>query len=192
MSQTSLISILVFVAGLGSGYFARSAAGMLQRTTQSADMTAIEQLNQEDIEATLARDQKRLIGLWAENAVGFCPGSPPAVGKQAIAAHNEKFHAQNPGLKVLSYTSEFKNLQVQDGLALRVVREGSRVQVVSRVLAGQLARERTDGAAAAERRLVESADALARVKEPQGPSLVAFLVMFEREGPPVAARFSTA
>jgi ketosteroid isomerase-like protein len=117
VSQTSLISILVFVAGLGSGYFARSAAGMLQRTTQSADMTAIEQLNQEDIEATLARDQKRLIDLWAENAVGFYPGSPPAVGKQAIAAHNEKFHAQNPGLKVLSYTSEFKNLQVQDGLA---------------------------------------------------------------------------
>ena len=45
------------------------------------------------------------------------PGSAPAVGKQAIRAHNEKSHAQSPGLKVLSYTSKFKNIQVEDGLA---------------------------------------------------------------------------
>jgi len=117
MSQTSLITILVFVAGLGSGYFARSAAGMLQRRTHAADLAAIEKLNQEDIEATLAQDPKRLIDPWAEDAVAFYPGSPPAVGKQAIGAHNEKFHAQYPGLKVLSYTSKYKNLQVEDGLA---------------------------------------------------------------------------
>jgi uncharacterized protein (TIGR02246 family) len=117
MSQTSLITILAFVAGLGSGYFARSAAGMLQRRTQAADLTAIEKLNQEDIEATLAQDPKRLIDLWAEEAVAFYPGSPPAVGKQAIGAHNEEFRAQYPGLKVLSYTSKYKNLQVENGLA---------------------------------------------------------------------------
>jgi len=117
MSQTSLITILVFVAGLGSGYFARSAAGMLQRRTHAADLAAIEKLNQEDIEATLAQDPKRLIDLWAEDAVAFYPGSPPAVGKQAIGAHNEKIHAQYPSLKVLSYTSKYKNLQVEDGLA---------------------------------------------------------------------------
>lgn len=34
MSRTSLIDILVFAAGLGSGYFSRSAAGMLQRRTK--------------------------------------------------------------------------------------------------------------------------------------------------------------
>jgi len=55
--------------------------------------------------------------LWAENAVAFYPGSPPAVGRQAIAAHNAKFHAQNPGLKVLSYTSKLRNLRIEDGLA---------------------------------------------------------------------------
>ena len=117
MSHTYLITIIVFVAGLGSGYFARSAAGMLQRRTYAADLAAIEKLNQEDIEATLAQDPKRLIDLWAEDAVAFYPGSPPAVGKQAIGAHNEKFHAQYPVLKVLSYTSKYKNLQVEDGLA---------------------------------------------------------------------------
>ena len=107
MSQTSLITILVFVAGLGSGYLARSAEGMLQRRTHAADLAAIEKLNQEDIEATRAQDPKRLIDLWAEDAVAFYPGSPPAVGKQAIGAHNENFHAQYPGLKVLSFTSTF-------------------------------------------------------------------------------------
>ena len=36
MSRTSLVTILVFVAGLGIGYFAQSAAGMLQRRTHVA------------------------------------------------------------------------------------------------------------------------------------------------------------
>jgi uncharacterized protein (TIGR02246 family) len=118
MRRTSLIAILVFVVGLGVGYFARGAVGTLQQWyTHKADLAAIEEVNQEDIEATLTQDPKRLIDLWAEDAVAFYPGSPPAVGKQAIGAANEKFHAQYPGLKVLSYTSKYKNLQVEDDLA---------------------------------------------------------------------------
>jgi uncharacterized protein (TIGR02246 family) len=117
MRRTSLITILVFVAGFGIGYFARSAAGMLQGRTHAADLAAIERAHQEDIEATLTQDPKRLMDLWAEDGVSFTPGSPPALGKQAIGAENEKFHAQYPGLKVLSYTSKYKNLQVEDGLA---------------------------------------------------------------------------
>jgi uncharacterized protein (TIGR02246 family) len=118
MRRTSLITILVFVAGLGIGYFARGAVGTLQqRYTHKADLAAIEKVHQEDIEATLTQDPKGLIDLWAEDAVAFYPGSPPAVGKQAIGAHNEKFHAQYPGFKVFSYTAKFKNIQVEDGLA---------------------------------------------------------------------------
>jgi uncharacterized protein (TIGR02246 family) len=117
MRRTSLVAILVFVAGLGIGYFARSAAGMLQRRTHAADLAAIEKAHQEDIEATLTQDPKGLIDLWAEDAVNFIPGSPPAVGKQAIAAEHEKFRAQYPGFKVLSYTAKYKNIHVEDGLA---------------------------------------------------------------------------
>jgi ketosteroid isomerase-like protein len=111
------MTVLVFVTGLGIGYFARSASGMLQRRTHAADLRAIEKAHQEDIQATLAQDPKGLINEWAEDGVRFTPGSPPAVGKQAIGAQNDKFHAQYPGLKVLSYTSKYKNLQVEDGLA---------------------------------------------------------------------------
>jgi hypothetical protein len=111
MRRTSLVAILVFVAGLGIGYFARNLAGVLQRRTHAADLAAIEKAHQEDIEATLTQDPKRLMDEWAEDGVKFTPGSPPVVGKQAIAADNEKFHAQYPGLKVLNYTSKYKNFK---------------------------------------------------------------------------------
>jgi ketosteroid isomerase-like protein len=90
---------------------------MLQRRTHAADLAAIEILNQEDIEATLTQDPKRLKELWAEDAVAFFPGSLPAVGKQAIWAQNEKLFAQYPAMKVLRYTSKYKNPQVEGGLA---------------------------------------------------------------------------
>ena len=117
MRRTSLVTVLVFVAGLAVGYFARSASGMLQRRTYPADLAAIEKVHQQDIRVTLTQDPKGLMDEWADDGVLFTPESPPAVGKQAIAAENEKFHAQYPGLKVLSYTSKYKNLQVEDGLA---------------------------------------------------------------------------
>jgi ketosteroid isomerase-like protein len=117
MRRISVYVTIALLAGFVIGYFARSATGMLQRRTHAADLAAIEKVHQEDIEATLVQDPKRLIDLWAEDAVAFYPGSPPAVGKQAIGVQNDKFHAQYPRLKVLSYTSINKDLQVEDGLA---------------------------------------------------------------------------
>lgn len=117
MRRISVFVTIALLAGFVIGYCTRSAAGMVQRRTHAADLAAIEKELQEDIDATLAQDPKRLIDLWAEDAVAFYPGSPPAVGKQAIGVQNDKFHAQYPGLKVLSYTSKYKNLQVEDGLA---------------------------------------------------------------------------
>jgi len=118
MRRTPLIAILVFLVGLGIGYFARGAVSALQQKyAHKADLAAIRKLEQEEIEVTLSQDPKGLTDLWAEDAVAFYSGSPPAIGKQAIGAENEKFHVQYPGLKVLSYTSKYKNLQVEDGLA---------------------------------------------------------------------------
>jgi hypothetical protein len=45
MRRTSLVTILVFVAGLGIGYFARSAMGTLERRRNAADLAAIEKLH---------------------------------------------------------------------------------------------------------------------------------------------------
>src|ERR1700683_2524699 len=103
MRHTSLVTILVFLVGLGIGYFARIAKGKLPRNdTHTAELAAIEKLHQQDTEATLSQDQKGLVDIWAEDAVRFNPGGTPAVGKQAIGAANEKVHAQYPNFKVMS------------------------------------------------------------------------------------------
>ena len=117
MKRPTVIPILVFAAGVAGGYFARSAAGVVQRGRYAADEAVIERLNQEDIAATLVQDPKRLMNLWAEDAVALYPGRPPAVGRQAIAEHHAEFHARNPGLKVLRYTSRIDRLQVEGSLA---------------------------------------------------------------------------
>jgi ketosteroid isomerase-like protein len=120
MRRTSLITILVFVAGLGIGYFARGAVSTLQqRYTHKADLAAIEKLHQNDIKFTLSQDPKGLIDVWAEDGVRLNQGSPPVVGRQAIEADNEKGRAQAPGFKVLSYAPDLKNihLQIADGWA---------------------------------------------------------------------------
>jgi ketosteroid isomerase-like protein len=49
--------------------------------------------------------------------VRFNPGNPPAVGKQAIGAENQKVRVQYRGFKVLSYAASYKSIQVEDGMA---------------------------------------------------------------------------
>ena len=64
----------------------------------------------------------------------FKPGSSPIIGKQAIAADNEKFHSQYPEFKVLKYVPDpiWKRKQVHlvfrrdaGSQAIRVRVEGS-------------------------------------------------------------------
>jgi ketosteroid isomerase-like protein len=119
MSRNSLVTTIVFLAGLGIGYFARGAGiGAPHRTdAHAADLAAIEKLHQKDIEVTLPQDPKGLLDLFTEDAVRFNPGSSPTVGKQALQADNEKFRAQYPGFKVLSYAPEYKNIQIENGWA---------------------------------------------------------------------------
>jgi ketosteroid isomerase-like protein len=118
MKRTSVFVTIGFLAGLVVGFFAHSAGvgRLLRRDMHAADLAAIEKLHQEDIEFTRSQD-KRLMDIWSEDAVRFMPGSPPDVGKEAILAANEKFAAEYPGFKVLSYTAKYKNIQIEDGLA---------------------------------------------------------------------------
>jgi ketosteroid isomerase-like protein len=121
MRHTFLVTILVFVAGLGIGYLARSTVGTLQRKdTHAADLAAIEKLHQKDIEVTLSQDPKGLIEVWAEDGVRLNPGTPAVVGKQAIEADNEKFRVQYPGFKVLKYAPHIEDVQIADGGAIEV------------------------------------------------------------------------
>ena len=118
MKRSSLLTVIVFVAGLAVGYFARDAMGTLQqRSRHAADLAAIEKRHQKNIEVTLLQDPKRLIDRWTEEGVALEPGIPPVVGKQAIQASNEKVQAQYPSFKVLSYAPSFKEIQTAGGWA---------------------------------------------------------------------------
>jgi ketosteroid isomerase-like protein len=117
MKRTAVFVTIGFLAGLAVGFFAHSArvGRLLRKDPHAADLAAIEKLHQDDIKFTRSQD-KELMNIWSEDAVRFMRGSPPDVGKQAIQATNEKFGAEYPGFKVLSYTAKYKNIQIEDGL----------------------------------------------------------------------------
>jgi len=118
-----IVVVLVFLAGLAIGYFARSYLGTLQqKSTHGADLAAIENLHQEDIKVTLSQDPKGLADVWDENGVRINPGGPPVVGKPAIVDDNAKFHSQYPDFKVFQYAPNIKeaDIAIVDGWALEV------------------------------------------------------------------------
>ncbi len=121
MGRPSPVTILVFVAGLGIGYFARSAGiSRPHRTeTRTADLTAIEKLHKADTEATLTQDPSSMANLFSDDAVNL--GFPaPVVGKKAIQEALAKFRTENPDFSVLTYLTDIKDIQFADGWAIEV------------------------------------------------------------------------
>jgi len=84
---------------------------------RDADLAAIEKLHQQDIAATLSRDPVALTDLWTDDAVRLGQGRPAEVGKQAIRESNERWSSR-PGVKVLTYVPETKDLTMWDGWAV--------------------------------------------------------------------------
>ncbi len=84
---------------------------------RDADRAAIEKLHQQDIAATLSRDPVALTDLWTDDTVRLGPGRPAEVGKQAIRVSNERWSAR-PGVKVLTYVPETKDVTILDGWAI--------------------------------------------------------------------------
>jgi len=122
MRRTSVFVTVAFLAGLAIGLFARSAGigTPLRQDTHGADFAAIKKLEQEDIEVTLSQDPKGLVDVWAEDGVRISPGRLPTVGKQAIAAENEKFRTQFPEFKVLKYAPVITEVRIAGGWAIEV------------------------------------------------------------------------
>ncbi len=122
MRRTSLLTFLVFVAGLGIGYFARGAMGTNHGTnTNAADSAAIEKLHRADIQATLTQDPNVLINLWSDDCVKLGVPGPAIVGKKGIQEVYNKFRADHPDFKVLKYAPEIQDIQVVDGWAIEWV-----------------------------------------------------------------------
>jgi ketosteroid isomerase-like protein len=84
---------------------------------READLAAIEKLHQQEVAATLSRDPVALTDLWTDDAVRLGQGRPAEVGKQAIRESNERWSGR-PGVKVLSFVPETKDVTIGDGWAV--------------------------------------------------------------------------
>ena len=115
-------TVAVILCAFGAGALAahvfeqtRLAAKMKDQRTQ--DLAAIEKLRTQDVAATLSGDRAALIELWTDDAVSLSPNGPDYIGKQAIREFNERTGAATPGLRVLTYVPEYKELTLGDGWA---------------------------------------------------------------------------
>jgi ketosteroid isomerase-like protein len=106
-----LLTVLASHVGQGSGASAGSNA------LRQADLAGIEKFHQRDIAATLSRDPVALTDLWTDDAVRLRSGQPPELGKKAIQESNQRWAAV-PGIKVVSYVPESKDLTILDGWAV--------------------------------------------------------------------------
>jgi ketosteroid isomerase-like protein len=80
-------------------------------------MAGIEKFHQQDIAATLSRDPIALTDLWTDDAVRLRLGQSPELGKKAIQESYQSWAAV-PGIKVVSYVPETKDITILDGWAV--------------------------------------------------------------------------
>jgi uncharacterized protein (TIGR02246 family) len=122
MRRPSVLITIAFLAGLGIGYFVRSAGmGMSRRRdTRTADLAAIQRLDRTDVDATMTQDPSSLTNLFSDNAINLVFPAP-AVGIKAIQEGFEKFRAEHLDFKVLKYAPDVKDVQIADGWALEVL-----------------------------------------------------------------------
>ncbi|HTG92338.1 MAG TPA: DUF4440 domain-containing protein, partial [Pyrinomonadaceae bacterium] len=117
--MTLRLAVVVFclLAVLASHVVQRSDASAVSNADRQADSASIEKLHQQDIAATLSRDPVALTNLWTDDAVRLRSGQPPELGKKAIQESNQRWAAL-PGIKVVSYVPETKDLTILKGWAI--------------------------------------------------------------------------
>jgi ketosteroid isomerase-like protein len=85
------------------------------QTPMSMIPAGIQQLHQQDLDATLPGDIGKLTDLWADEGVLLGQGDPPLVGKSAIQASLQQSFA--PTTKILKYVPDIKDLQIAGDVA---------------------------------------------------------------------------
>jgi ketosteroid isomerase-like protein len=117
--MTLRFAVVVFCsfAVLASQVVQGSGAPVGSNAGHQADLAGIEKFHQQDIAATLSRDPVALTNLWTDDGVRLRSGQPPELGKKAIQESNQRWSA-SPGIKVVSYVPETKDLTILKGWAI--------------------------------------------------------------------------
>jgi ketosteroid isomerase-like protein len=107
------VSLAIWAAGFDIPVLAQK-----QSTEKKAQVLAgIEKFHAQEIAATLSRDPVALTDLWTDDAVRLRSGQSPELGKKAIQESNRRWAAL-PGIKVVSYVPETKDITILDGWAV--------------------------------------------------------------------------
>jgi uncharacterized protein (TIGR02246 family) len=117
MNVLSVAVVVGALTALAGQVIHGQAASAGRDRGRDADLAAIQKLHQQDIAATVSRNPVALTDLWTDDAIRLGPGQPADVGKQAIRESNERASAR-PGVKVLTYVPEIKDLTIFDGWAV--------------------------------------------------------------------------
>ena len=118
----TLRSVAVVLCSFGAGALAAHVVEQTRLATKlkderTQDLAAIDKMRSQDVAATLSGDAAALIELWTDDAVSLTPNGPDYIGKEAIRAFNARNAAATPGLRVLTYVPEYKELTIGDGWA---------------------------------------------------------------------------
>jgi len=108
-----LVSLVVSASKVDVTVFAQTQTN----DKKKQDIAGIEKFHQQDIAATLSRDPIALTNLWTDDAVRLRLGHSPEIGKKAIQDNNQRWAAV-PGIKVVSYVPETKDITILDGWAV--------------------------------------------------------------------------
>ncbi len=113
------LALVVFcsLAVLASDVVQGSGTPAGSNAERHADSAGIEKFHQREIAATLSRDPVALTDLYTDDAVRLGAGRPAEIGKKAIRESNERWSAR-PGVKVVSYVPETKDLTILKGWAI--------------------------------------------------------------------------
>lgn len=72
----------------------------------------IERLHAKDVAATLSGDPDALAELWTEDAVRLQAGADPEVGRATIHAHDARWQAEHPSVRISSYHPRLRDARV--------------------------------------------------------------------------------
>ncbi len=114
---TVVVSVLVCLLAVSVMRRSLSANSGSEQAGNAGIKSAIQELHQQDVAATLSGDPEALANLFTMDGVLLEPGSQPLVGRDAILAENRKEKAQNPLARELAYSPDIRDIQIMEGWA---------------------------------------------------------------------------
>src|SRR6266404_5265328 len=124
----TLVSVLFITVSLGAQTPAQKRArpappraappGLRQPASLEDDKRAIAALHDADLKANMAYDVDALAALWTEDVVVMPPNHAAIAGKEANRAFLQQGKAEMDKLEILSYDTEWQEVQITGDLAV--------------------------------------------------------------------------